>query len=133
MDSVVVRFCWVESRPCIEREVHLISSLVSLKPQIDIPKCLRRNRDNFETYRINFVYCYVTLVIRFRRYPEVRVKKLIVVRLFTFQNAFRCLDFLPLKQLFIQNKPFLLLLRPLAIILSCVGAKISLLLSLYMY
>lgn len=27
VDSVVVRFRWVKSRPCIEREVHLISSL----------------------------------------------------------------------------------------------------------
>ena len=30
VDSVVVRFRWVKSRPCFAREVHLISSLVSI-------------------------------------------------------------------------------------------------------
>lgn len=30
VDSVVVRFRWVKSRPCFAREIHLISSLVSI-------------------------------------------------------------------------------------------------------
>lgn len=43
VDSVVVRFRWVKSRPCFAREIHLISSLVSIFNPHSEQTCNLRN------------------------------------------------------------------------------------------
>lgn len=75
-DCVVVRFRWVKSRPCFEREVHLISSLVSSQ----IPWTIAFGSEGFLEHIVWIVvFVYVTLLIWFGRYPEVELKKLIVL------------------------------------------------------
>ena len=84
VDSVVVSFRWVKSRPCFEREVHLISSLVSKEMQLVYSDWFCRKRRFLNDVFLNLVFLYNTLLISCRRYPEVELKKLIVL-------AFVCL------------------------------------------
>lgn len=87
VDSVVVRFRWVKSRPCFEREVHLISSLVSTERNTtSVSQIFLQEARDFQLHRLN----RGVLLQYFVNLEDIRKlnwRNWLCFRLFTFDNA----------------------------------------------
>ena len=90
VDSVVVRFRWVKSRPCFEREVYLISSLVSKEIQLIDRNYFCRRRGFLKHIVWILVLFYNTFVnLIWENIRKLNWRNWLCFRLFTFDNAFR--------------------------------------------